>query len=298
MPRQVGDAGRRALTLLPRALRAWWDDDLLRLGASLAYYTLFAVAPILLIVIAIAGMVFGEEAVRGQVVRQIDGLVGRDGGEAVQALLAGARDKDATIIATAVGVVASIAGASGVFLELQAALNTVWRARPVAGSWNPMVTSRVQAFGLVLAVGFLLLVSLFVSAGLAAIAAWAERRAPGLSVVVTAMNWLLSLVISGALFALLFRVLPDVRVEWQDVAIGSIVTALLFTAGKHVIGIYLGHSGTASSYGAVGSVVVLLLWVYYSAQILLIGAEFTRLYAESRLAVAGSHSAQPTTHAG
>jgi membrane protein len=296
--RKPGDTARRTLALLPRALAAWWQDDLLRLGASLAYYTLFAVAPILLIVIAIAGVAFGEEAVRGEVVRQIDGLIGRDGGEAVQALLAGARDKEATAIATVVGLAASMVGASGVFLELQAALNAVWRTRPSAtGRWSPLVTSRVQAFGVVLAVGFLLLVSLFVSAGLASAAAWVEGRVPSLSVLVTGLNWLLSLGVSAALFALLFKVLPDIRLEWNDVAVGSVVTALLFTIGKHLIGLYLGHSGTASSYGAVGSVVVLLLWVYYSAQILLIGAEFTRLYAEAR-SPSLAHSAQPATHAG
>jgi membrane protein len=296
--RELGGTARRTLSLLARAFGAWWQDDLLRLGASLAYYTLFAVAPILLIVIAVAGAAFGEEAVRGEVVRQIDGLIGRDGGEAVQALLAGASDKDATAIATVVGLAASMVGASGVFLELQTALNAVWRARPSAtGRWRPLVTSRVQAFGVVVAVGFLLLVSLFVSAGLAALAAWVEGRVPSLSVLITGLNWLLSLVVSAALFALLFKVLPDIRLEWNDVAVGSVVTAFLFTIGKHLIGLYLGHSGTASSYGAVGSVVVLLLWVYYSAQILLIGAEFTRLYAEAR-SPSPAQAAQPATYAG
>jgi membrane protein len=271
--------------LLRRAVTAWWNDNILRLGASVAYYTLFAIAPILLIAIAVAGAVFGDEAVRGEIVGQIDGLVGREGGEAVQALLEGSRSREGNLLAVAIGTVTSVLAACGVFLELQSALNTIWRVEPApaAGVLRSFLLSRAQSFGLVLALGFLLLVSLAVSAALAALASWLSGRVPGIPVLVSAFNWLISVAVTAALFGLLFKVLPDVELTWRDVAVGGLVTAVLFTIGKHVIGLYLGQSGTSSSYGAVGSVVVLLLWVYYSSQILLIGAEFTRLYTERTL---------------
>lgn len=266
--------------LIARAVAAWWNDDLLRLGASVAYYTLFAVAPILLIAIAAAGAVFGDEAVRGEIIGQVDGLVGRDGGAAVQALVEGARNPESNAVAATVGAVTSLLAACGVFLELQAALNLVWRVRPApAGLFHGFLLSRAQSFGLVLAVGFLLLVSLAVSAALAGLGAWLGHRVPGAAAVVSVLNWVLSIAVASGLFTLLFKVLPDIRLRWRDVAVGGMMTAVLFTIGKQLIGAYLGQSGT-SSYGAAGSVIVLLLWVYYSSQILLIGAEFTRLYAE------------------
>jgi membrane protein len=276
--------------LLGRAVAAWWNDNILRLGASVAYYTLFATAPILLIAIAIAGAVFGDEAVRGEIVGQIDGLVGRDGGAAVQALLEGARSKEGNVLAATIGALTSLLAACGVFLELQAALNTVWGVQPDPGGslLRGFMLARARSFGLVLAVGFLLLVSLAVSAGLAGLGAWLARWLPGIPELLSAIDWLLSVAVTAVLFALLFKVLPDVALTWQDVAVGGIVTAVLFTAGKYLIGLYLGQSGSASSYGAVGSVVVLLLWVYYSAQILLIGAEFTRFYTERAI---GRHPA-------
>jgi membrane protein len=266
--------------LIGQAVAAWWNDDLLRLGASVAYYTLFAVAPILLIAIAVAGAVFGDEAVRGEITGQIDGLVGRDGGAAVQALIEGARNPDSNAVAATIGAVTSLLAACAVFLELQAALNLVWRVRPApAGLFHGFLLSRAQSFGLVLAVGFLLLVSLAVSAALAGLGAWLGGRVPGAATLVSVLNWMLSIAVAAGLFTLLFKVLPDIRLRWRDVAVGGVVTAVLFTAGQHAIGAYLGQSGT-SSYGAAGSVIVLLLWVYYSSQILLIGAQFTRLYAE------------------
>lgn len=281
--RRLGEAwahGASVPGLIGRAVAAWWADDLLRLGASVAYYTLFAVAPILLIAIAAAGAVFGDEAVRGEIIGQIAGLVGRDGGAAVQALIEGARNPNSNAVAATVGAVASLLAACGVFLELQAALNVVWRVRPApAGLFRGFLLSRAQSFGLVLAVGFLLLVSLAVSAALAGLGAWLGDRVPGAAVVVSALNWVLSIAVAAGLFTLLFKVLPDVALRWRDVAVGGAITAVLFTVGKYLIGAYLGRSGT-SSYGAAGSVIVLLLWVYYSSQILLIGAEFTRLYSE------------------
>ena len=270
------------LTLLPRAVAAWWNDDVLRLGASVAYYTLFAIAPILLIATALAGAVFGDEAVRGEIIGQIDGLIGRDGGAAVQALVEGARQPGSGALAATIGAVTSILAACAVFLELQAALNVVWRVKPAAsaGLLKSFLLSRAQSFGLVLAIGFLLLVSLAGSAALAGLGAWLSARLPGAESALLVVDWALSIAVAAGLFALLFKVLPDVVLTWRNVAVGGLVTAVLFSIGKHAIGAYLGRSSTASSYGAIGSVLVLLLWVYYSAQILLIGAEFTRLYTQ------------------
>ena len=265
------------------AVAAWWRDDLLRLGASLAYYSLFSIAPILLVAIAVAGTVFGDDAVRGQLVGQIDGLIGRDGARAVEALLAGARHPESGAFAATIGAATSLLAACGVFLELQAALNRVWKVTEApAGLFTSFVVARARAFGLVLAVGFLLLVSLAVSAALAAVASWIGSRWPAVPMLLWVLDRALSLAVTAALFALLFKTLPAVTLAWRDVVVGGVATAGLFSVGQFLIGAYLGRSATASSYGAIGSVVVLLLWVYYSAQIVLIGAEFTRLTSERR----------------
>jgi membrane protein len=269
--------------LFRQALWAWWEDNALRLGASLAYYTLFAIAPVLLVAIAIAGFVFGPEAVRGEIVGQMQGLVGRDGAEAVQALLEGASRRQSGVLATIVGSVTFIFAATGAFLELQTVLDTIWRVKPRPElNLQAFVTDRLRSFGLVIAIGFLLLVSLAVSAALAAAGTWLGRRAVGLPVIWNVLNTIVSLGVITTLFAMLYKFLPDVRLAWRDVLTGAFVTALLFTVGKQVIGYYLGQSAVSSSYGAAGSVIVLLLWVYYSSQVVLLGAEFTRLYAEWR----------------
>ena len=271
------------LKLFGLALEAWWADDALRLGASLAYYTLFAIAPILLVATAIAGMVFGAEAVRGEIVGQIDHLVGREGASAVQGLLEGASQPRAGILATVLGSITFLVAATGAFLELQAALNTIWRVKPNPGAnLRAFVIDRLRSFGLVVAIGFLLMVSLAVTAALAALSAWLARASPGLPLAWSGVNMLVSVVVTTAMFALLYRFLPDVHLHWRDVIMGSLVTAVLFTIGQQLIGLYLGQSSVASSYGAAGSVMILLLWVYYSCQILLFGAEFTRVYAERR----------------
>ena len=263
------------------AARAWWDDDAPRLGASLAYYTLFAIAPILLVATAIAGMAFGAEAVRGEIVGQLDQLVGREGALAVQSLLEGASQRRAGIVATVIGGTAFVVAATGAFLELQVALNTIWRVKPNPGAnFRAFLMDRVRSFGLVVAIGFLLLVSLAVTAALAALNEWLSRLSPDLPVGWSTISMLVSLVVTTGLFALLFRFLPDVKLRWRDVTTGALVTAVLFTIGQQVIGLYLGQSSMASSYGAAGSMMILLLWVYYSCQILLFGAEFTRLYAQ------------------
>ena len=268
------------LRLFGTALRAWWDDDALRLGASLAYYTLFAIAPVLLVAISIAGLAFGAEAVRGEIVGQLDDLIGREGAQAVESLLEGASQRRAGMVATALGSIAFVVAATGAFLELQAALNRIWRAKPSPGTTlKGLLMDRLRSFGLVVAIGFLLMVSLAVTAALAALSGWLSSRSPSVPLVWSGVSVLVSLVVTTALFALMYRVLPDVRLRWRDVRTGAFVTAVLFTIGQQLIGLYLGQSSVTSSYGAAGSVMVLLLWVYYSCQILLFGAEFTRVYA-------------------
>jgi membrane protein len=274
----------RAPAIVPMfwtALRAWWDDDALRLGASLAFYTLFALAPILLVATAVAGIVFSAEVVRAEIVGQLDDLVGREGALAVQSLLEGASHQRAGLLATGVGSITFVVAATGAFLELQAALNTIWRVKPnPRANIRAFVMDRLRSFSLVVAIGFLLMVSLAVTAALAALSGWLAGRSPSIPLAWSGVNVLVSLVVTTALFALLYRFLPDVRLRWRDVTTGAFVTAVLFIIGQQLIGLYLGQSSVASSYGAAGSVVILLLWVYYSCQILLLGAEFTRVYAQ------------------
>lgn len=264
-----------------RALRAWWDDDVPRLGASLAYYTLFALAPMLLIAIAIAGSVFGTDTVQSEIVRQISQLVGQSSARAVQGLLESASHDRGGTLASIIGGVTFVITATGAFLELQTALNTIWHVQPKPESASRMfVMRRLRSFGLIVAIGFLLMVSLAVSTALAAAAHWLGRQTPGLPLMWATFNTLISLGVTTVLFALIYRVLPDVQLHWHDVWTGAFATALLFTLGKELLGLYLGQSSTLSSYGAAGSVLVLLLWVYYSSQIVLLGAEFTRAYSE------------------
>jgi membrane protein len=267
--------------IFKRAIAGWWNDNVPRLGASLAYYTLFALAPILIVAITIAGLVFGADAVQRQVTGEISGLVGDEGGRAVQAMLRGAQQRGGDGIATAVGLVTFFLGSTGAFLELQTALNAIWRVkpRPDAGI-KDMLFQRLISFGLVIGVGFLLLVSLLVSAALAALNHYLGSLVPEIAVVWQGVNTLVSLGVVTALFAMIYQFLPDVDLRLRDVLVGALVTAGLFNIGKYLIGLYLGTSGVATAYGAAGSVVVLLVWVYYSAQIVLLGAEFTRAYVE------------------
>ena len=279
------------------ALRAWWDDDAIRLGASLAFYTLFALAPILLVATAVAGTVFGAEEVRGEIVRQLDRLAGPDGARAVQSLLEGAGQQRVGILGTIVGGITFVIAATGAFLELQAALNTIWRVKPnPRANLRGFVVDRLRSFSLVVAIGFLLMVSLAVTAALAALNAWLAQRSPSIPLAWGGVNVLVSVLVTTALFALLYRFLPDVRLRWRDVTTGAFVTAVLFTIGQQLIGLYLGQSSVSSSYGAAGSVMILLLWVYYSCQILLFGAEFTRVYAQRHGAKARPESYAKTDH--
>jgi len=268
--------------VLKRALAGWWNDNVPHLGAALSYYTLFSLAPILIVAMSIAGLVFGAEAVRGEIVGQIDGLVGREGAFAVQAMLEGAAKPSSSVPATIIGVITFFIGATGAFLELQTALNAIWRVKPKASAsfLRSLAIDRLISFGLVVGVGFLLLTSLLISAGLAALDKYMGQAFPGVSVLWQAANVLVSLGVITLLFAMIYKMLPDVDLAWSDVWIGALVTAGLFTLGKFLIGLYLGTSGLASSYGAAGSVIVLLVWVYYSSQIVLLGAEFTRAYVD------------------
>jgi membrane protein len=275
----LGALGR----IFRRALAGWWKDDVPRLGASLAYYTLFALAPILVVAISIGGLVFGAEAVRGEVVGQIQGLIGREGAEAVQAMLEGASRPAASIAATVAGIITFFIGATSAFLELQTALNAIWHVEPKTGGsyWRILVMQRVISFGLVVALGFLLVTSLLVSAALAAIHRYMGNAFPGIVVLWEALNVVVSLAVITLLFAMIYKVLPDVKLAWRDVWVGGLVTAGLFTIGKLIIGLYLGTTSVASTYGAASSVIVILVWVYYSAQVILLGAEFTRAYVDA-----------------
>ena len=268
------------LRTLRAAIAAWWNDNVQRLGASVAYYSLFAIAPVLLIAVAVAGTVFGAEAVRGHLSTEIQGLVGPDAAAVVEDLLKGSAKPASNRLAMVGGVVTMVLAAAGAFLELRAALNTIWRVPPSPiGGLRAFWFTRLRSFGLVLAIGFLLLVSLAISALLAGLHEWLSTFELVAPILLQIFSLLFTLFVSTLLFGLMFKVLPDIALNTRDVAIGALVTAILFAVGKQLIGLYIGRTAVSSSYGAAGSVVVLLLWVYYSAQIVLIGAEFTRLYA-------------------
>ncbi|HWB40303.1 MAG TPA: YihY/virulence factor BrkB family protein [Gemmatimonadales bacterium] len=267
--------------ILRRTVAGWWNDNVPRLGASLAYYTLFALAPILIVAITVAGFFFGAEAVQREVTGQIGGLVGPQGGRAVQAMLEAASQRTGNGLATGIGLVTFFLGATGAFLELQTALNGIWRVKPRADAGlKDMLLQRLLSFGLVIGVGFVLLVSLLVSAALSALNRYIGAFVPEVAVLWQGVNTLVSLGVVTLLFAMIFQFLPDADLRLRDVWMGALVTAGLFTVGKFAIGLYLGTSDVASTYGAAGSVVVLLIWVYYSSQIVLLGAEFTRAYVE------------------
>ncbi|MBE2271508.1 MAG: YihY/virulence factor BrkB family protein [Anaerolinea sp.] len=268
------------LSLMKETFDEWNRDKAPRLAAALAYYTAFSIAPLLIVVIALVGLIYGQEAVRGQLDNQIQGLVGAQAAAAIQELVAGANHPDTGIIASIIGVVTLMLGAAGLFGQLQDALNTVWGVEPKPNQGlMATIRSRLLSFTMVLGIGFLLLVSLVISAALSAINAWMSSLLPFSPVILQVINLIVSLAVITGLFSLIYKVLPDVKIAWRDVTLGAFVTAVLFTIGKFLIGLYLGQSSIASSYGAAGSFVVLLLWIYYSAQILLFGAEFTQVFA-------------------
>ncbi len=269
--------------LARETFQEWRRDDALTLGAALSYYTAFSLAPLLVVVIAIAGLVFGREAVQGRIVTEIGGLIGRGGAEAVQTMIANASREESGPVAAIVAVCLTLFGASGVFAQLQSTMNRIWNVPPLrTGGVKAMLRARAVSFGMVLGIGFLLLVSLVVSAAIAALDSLAADVVPDVEALLHLLNTALSLAFITVLFAMIFRVLPDVHIRWRDVWIGAGVTALLFTLGKFLIGLYIGRTGVTSVFGAAGSLVVILLWVYYSAQILFLGAEFTQVYTRRR----------------
>ena len=285
---------RTVFDLFRTTFNEWNEDKAPRLAAALAYYTAFSIAPLLVIIIAVVGLVFGQEAARGQIVQQIQNEVGRDTAEVIQTMIESANSEAAGIVATVIGLVTVTLGAAGFFGQLQDALNTIWEVKPKPGRGiKDIIRERFLSFTMVLGIGFLLLVSLVISAVLSALHNFVVGLLPQAQFLTQLLNFVLSFGIVTLLFAMIYKVLPDVDLAWKDVIIGAAITALLFTIGKFLLSLYLGNSGVASSYGVAGSFVVLLLWVYYSAQILLFGAEFTQVYARRH----GSLFIQPTGNA-
>jgi membrane protein len=288
---------RSAYELLRDTVSAWIDDKAPRLGAALAYYSTFAVAPIVILAVSLAGLVFGDKA-PGAIADQLRATLGAPVAEAVESIVRSASNPTASKVAALVGLATLLFGACAVFIELQDALNTIWKVTPRPG--RPIVTiirERLVSFSMVLATGFLLLVSLVVTTALAAVADWLTPEwLPGGVALWRGVNWLASTAFIALLFALIFKVVPDVHIAWRDVWPGAVLTALLFTAGKYLLGLYIASSSVASAYGAAGSLVIVLVWVYYSAQILLFGAEMTRAQAKRRGAdCCPARSAVPVT---
>lgn len=283
-PTAAGPEGARTLRarvwlLLRMTGESFIVDNAWSRGASIAYFTLFSVAPTLLVVIAVAGLAFGREAAQGAIVDQLSDLMGRATAEALQAMIRSASDRMSGAWATVIGVVAILLATTGVFGEVQASLNAVWEAKPHRSTLSRLVRARLASLGLVIAFGFVLMVSLAVSAALTALMTFLHGIFPVLETGLAVVDFVLSIVLLSALFAAMYKVLPDTPIAWHDVIVGAVCATLLFAAGKYAIALYIGESDIASSFGAAGAMIVLLLWIFYSAQIFLLGAEFTRAWA-------------------
>src|SRR5919109_2117475 len=279
---------KKLLSNLPKLLKLsyqdWKEDKASRLSAALAYYTIFSLAPMLLIIIAVTGLFWSQDVVQSQVLNQLEGLVGAEGRTFVSDLLTSASNPAKDILATIVGIITLLFGALGVFNELHNALNTIWEVKEeettgFVESVRKVIFGRLLSFTMILGIGFLLLVSLVISAGLSAVQETIGNAIPVSEILLQIVNLIISVGVITVLFALIFKFLPDAEIAWRDVWLGAFVTSLLFSLGKFLIGIYLGNSSVGSSFGAAGSLVLLLIWIYYSAQILLFGAEFTQVYA-------------------
>jgi membrane protein len=284
---------RRDFTsLIKEAFKSWVDDDASSMGAALAFYTLFSMAPLLLLVIAVAGLVIGGDTARELIFAQLANLLGEDGARAVQSVLDRADTRSDSFVAAGVSLATLAIGATTVFAELQKDLDRIWKqkAKAAKGLWG-MVRARLLSFGLVLTIGFLLMVSLALSAAVAALGALWTDLFPGFPFVLRSLEFLVSFVVIAGLFAMIYKILPSVSIEWSDVWVGAAATSLLFWIGKWLIGIYLAKSAIASPFGAAGTLVIVIVWVYYSAQIFFLGAEFTRAYAVRR----GYLQAEPAT---
>jgi len=263
--------------LVKTAVRAWLADRAASMGAALAYYTAFSIAPLLIIAIAVAGLLFGRDAAQEEVVAQLRGLLGNAGGSAIEGLLKSTADFGSSIFGMVVGVGALFLTATTAFVELQDDLDRIWKAEPRVGSGIVnLIRSRMLSFGMVLFIGFLLAVSLILSAGIAALG---NSMFSEMEVLLQVITFVVSFAVITVLFAMIYKVLPNIKIDWEDVWIGAAITSLLFEIGKVLIGVYIGESSVASSFGAAGPFVVLMLWIYYSTQIFLLGAEFTFAYA-------------------
>lgn len=277
--------------LIKTAVASWSDDYAPSMGAALSYYTLFSIAPLLLIVISVAGLVFGEDAARGEIFAQLNNFMGNEAAAAIQSLLESVNKPAEGMLGTLVGIGLVLVGATSVFGELQDAMDRIWRAPArgkSAGIWN-LLRARLLSFGMILSIGFLLMVSLVMDGALAAIGRWWSPFFEGWEVVAHGLNTVFGFGFTLLAFAMIYKIMPRVKIDWRDVWIGAAVTALLFTVGKFLIGFYIGKSGVVSGFGAASSIVIVLVWVYYSAQIFLIGAEFTWVYAH----IYGSRKAKP-----
>jgi len=273
----------RWVSLCETAVYSWLDDRAPTMGAAIAYYTVFSLAPMLVMVIAIAGLAFGQKAAEGALFDELADLVGPESAGAVQAMLRSASSTRTGILATVVGFGTLIIGATAVFSELQSALNVIWKA-PVSGGVgvSHLLKSRLLSLSVVLVIGFLLLVSLVISTALAAFSDYLDSILPGLATVLHIIHLTVSFSFTTVLFAMMFKILPDNPVEWNEVWLGGAVAALLFTVGKHLISFYIGSSNMASTYGAAGALIIVLVWVFYSAQIFLLGAEFAKAYSDQK----------------
>ena len=283
-------------TILKETALAFINDGALSRGAAIAFYTVTSIAPILLIVIAIASLAFGQDAAQNAIIAQLSGLMGQQTAEVLQTAVASAAGKSSGILATIIGIGTLLVTASGVFGEMQTSLNAIWKAKPRGTTVSRLIRARAASLGLVAAMGFLLMVSLVVSTLLTAVGNYLDSILPFGKIILTILNGVLSIVLISLLFAAVYKVLPDRNLKWSDVAIGAVVTAVLFTVGKSLISWYIGSSAVASSFGAAGALIVLLLWVYYSAQIFLLGAEFTKVWAERHGSKQGSAAVTQPSH--
>jgi membrane protein len=286
---------KRFFHLIVKAAKAWVDDYAPSMGAAISYYTMFSLAPLLVIVIAVAGGLFGRDAVQGAIVGQLSGLIGVEGAKLVEGLVRSASDTDRGLVAGLVSFFILLVGATTVFAELQSALDRIWHvpeAQKPSGIWA-ILRARLLSFGLILGLAFLMMVSLAVSAAVAAFGTWFGGLMPGWEAVLQVVNMLVSVSIATLLFAMIFKLMPSTNIAWRDVWVGAVVTAVLFEIGKLLIGLYLGKSSITESFAAAGSLVVLLAWVYYAAQIFLLGAEFTKVYADEHGSLAAQKSTPP-----
>jgi len=273
---------KNSWTLLQKAFNAFWDDNALKMSASLAYYTIFAIAPLLLIIVSLAGIIYGQEAAQGKIFAELNKFVGSDAANQIQETIKNISNNQDTSFAIIIGFITLFIGTTGVFVEIQDSINEIWRvkAKPKTG-WKKLITNRILSFSMVIGLGFLLIVSLVINGVVLALSEKLQIYFPDLTIlVINAFNLVLTFIVISALFGIIFKFLPDVLIDWKDVRMGAFFTALLFMIGKFIIGLYIEKVGPGTTYGAAGSLIVILIWVYYTSAILFFGAEFTQVYAD------------------